>query len=264
MEIAPPPADESQRLNVLRSLRLLDTQPEPAFDAVVRLAGQQMRCPIGLVSLIDADRQWFKAALGLDVPETPRDVAFCSHAILQDEVFVVEDATQDARFADNPLVTGAPDIRFYAGAPLTVGGHKLGTLCVIDRVARQIGEAERAVLQELALVTSTLMEARLREQRLLERLLLDAESRGGRLAEGQAGAGPRLRATVFNAVSARMAVLDRHGGILETNAAWQRFAAADATPAVRDSSARTTSTCSARSAIWRRLPRPPRAAAWPR
>ncbi|MBA3598246.1 MAG: diguanylate cyclase [Methylibium sp.] len=225
MEIAPLPAGESQRLNVLHSLRLLDTEPEPAFDAVARLAGQQMGCPIGLVSLIDTDRQWFKAAQGLDVPQTPRDVAFCSHAILQDEVFVVEDATQDARFADNPLVTGAPDIRFYAGAPLTVGGHKLGALCVIDRVARQISDEDRAVLQELSLVTSSLMEARLREQRLLERVLADSELPGVRVAEGQAGSGPRLRATVFNAVSARMAVLDRHGGILETNAAWHRFAA---------------------------------------
>lgn len=226
MEIARLPADESLRLDVLHGLGILDTGPEAAFDAVARLAGQQLGCPIGLVSLVDAHRQWFKATLGLNVRETSRDVAFCSHAILQDDLFVVEDAVQDARFADNPLVTGPPEIRFYAGAPLTVGGHKLGTLCVIDRVPRQMGADARSVLRELSLVAVALLDARLREQRLLDRLRRFDEPPGTPVGDAQPGSGHRLPATVFNAVSARMAVLDRHGVILETNAAWQRFASA--------------------------------------
>jgi diguanylate cyclase (GGDEF)-like protein len=220
MEIAPLPVDEVQRLEVLHSLHILDTEPDPAFDAVARLAGRQTGCPIGLVSLIDRERQWFKATVGLAVRETPRDIAFCSHAILQGDAFVVEDATRDARFADNPLVTGAPDIRFYAGVPLEVGGRKLGTLCVIDRVARHLGMEDREVLHELSLVTAGLLEARLREQRLLERLLS-----GSPAPAGPTESAHRLRATVFDAVSARLAILDAQGGILETNAAWRRFAA---------------------------------------
>lgn len=226
MKVARLPVEESLRLDVLHGLRILDTEPEPAFDAVARLAGQQLGCPIALISLIDRERQWFKASRGLDVRETPRDIAFCTHAILQDDVFVVEDAPRDDRFHDNPLVTSSPDIRFYAGAPLQVAGHKLGTLCVIGRVPRRLGDRERNALQDLSIVTSSLLEARLREQRLLDRLLTEIDPVGAPVSDERMNARHQLRAAMFNAVSAHMAILDRRGCILETNAAWQGFAAA--------------------------------------
>ncbi|WPB59286.1 GAF domain-containing protein [Xylophilus sp. GOD-11R] len=116
MKTAPLPPDEPQRLRALHELLLLDGPPEEKFDRVVRFAAEQLDVPIALVSLIDDDRQWFKARHGIDVAETPRDVAFCAHAILQPELFVVEDASLDERFSDNPLVTDGPRIRFYAGA----------------------------------------------------------------------------------------------------------------------------------------------------
>lgn len=225
MKVARLPVEESLRLDVLHGLRILDTEPEPAFDAVARLAGQQLGCPIALISLIDRERQWFKASHGLDIRQTPRDIAFCTHAILQDDVFVVEDAPRDDRFHDNPLVTSSPDVRFYAGAPLQVAGHKLGTLCVIGRVPRRLGDRERSALQDLSIVTSSLLEARLREQRLVDRLLTEVEPIGGQVTDERMNARHQLRATVFNAVSAHMAILDRRGCILETNVAWQGFAA---------------------------------------
>jgi PAS domain S-box-containing protein len=149
---APLPPDEIQRLARLRALSVLDSAPEPLFDSLARLAAQITGTPIALVSLVDDQRQWFKANLGLPgARETPRDVAFCAHAILDRDVMEVVDARKDPRFADNPLVTGEPGIRFYAGAPLTLpGGERLGTLCVIDRAPRQLSDAQRAQLAELA------------------------------------------------------------------------------------------------------------------
>ncbi|RCW69176.1 GAF domain-containing protein [Pseudorhodoferax soli] len=150
MQAAPLPADEDARLRALQALMVLDTPPEERFDRVVRFAAEQLDMPMALVSLIDGERQWFKSRVGLDVPETGRDIAFCAHAILQPETFVVEDALQDGRFADNPLVTGAPHIRFYAGAPLSApGGERVGTLCVLDSKPRALGTVELAVLEAL-------------------------------------------------------------------------------------------------------------------
>jgi len=128
------PADEPLRLQTLASHEILDTTPDRQFDSLVQLAAEHFAVPISLVSLVDAERQWFKAAVGQTAVESPRETAFCAHAILQpDEILVVEDATQDERFADNPLVTGGPTIRFCAGAPLRAeNGHPLGTLCVAD------------------------------------------------------------------------------------------------------------------------------------
>jgi PAS domain S-box-containing protein len=148
----PLPADEAQRLARLRALAVLDSAPEPLFDSFARLAAQIAGTPIALVSLVDEQRQWFKANLGLPgVQQTPRDIAFCAHAILERDVMAVTDARADPRFADNPLVTGEPGIRFYAGAPLTLpSGERLGTLCVIDRAPRQLPEAQRLQLAELA------------------------------------------------------------------------------------------------------------------
>jgi PAS domain S-box-containing protein len=135
MMSAPLPPTEQQRLKTLLACDLLDTAEETGYDDIARLAARLFDAPIGLISLVDADRQWFKAHIGLDVRETPRDLAFCAHAILQQGVLVVADAQADERFRDNPLVAGAPHIRFYAGAPLTMpDGQNIGTLCVIDVV----------------------------------------------------------------------------------------------------------------------------------
>lgn len=149
--IAPLPPNEQQRLQSLRALAILDTPPEERFDRITRLAAQIVGTPIVLISLVDEARQWFKSAVGLDAPETPRDVAFCAHAILDTEVFVVPDAHLDPRFSDNPLVTGAPDVRFYAGAPLSLSdGARIGTLCAIDTQSRSLAEHERSALVDLA------------------------------------------------------------------------------------------------------------------
>ena len=119
---APIPADEDHRISALRQLLILDTPPEERFDRVVGFASEEFDMPIVLVSLVDSERQWFKARLGIDACETSREDSFCGHAILSDEILVVEDALRDARFHDNPLVTGAPCLRFYAGAPLQLPG----------------------------------------------------------------------------------------------------------------------------------------------
>ncbi|CAG9216021.1 MULTISPECIES: sensor domain-containing diguanylate cyclase [Paraburkholderia] len=145
------PHNESERLETLRSLHILDTPPEERFDRLTRLARRLFGVPIAAVTLVDSHRQWFKSHPGIDASETPRDVSFCSHAILDDELFLVNDALLDVRFADNPLVTGDPNIRFYAGYPLTVdNGSRLGTLCLIDVKPRALDDEERVLLRDLA------------------------------------------------------------------------------------------------------------------
>jgi tRNA A-37 threonylcarbamoyl transferase component Bud32 len=145
------PPDEPERLAALREAAILDTPPEPEFDALTRFAAELCGTSMALVSLVDSDRQWFKARVGLDAPETPRSVSFCAHAIHDDALFEVEDAARDPRFADNPLVTGDPFIRFYAGSPLrTDDGHALGTICVLDRSPMQLTPAQRTGLAVLA------------------------------------------------------------------------------------------------------------------
>lgn len=145
------PADEQTRVETLRTLKLLDTAPEERFDRLTRLAKRMFGVPISLVSLVDSDRQWFKSAQGLEVTETPREISFCGHAILGDDVFMVPDALSDERFSDNPLVVDAPNIRFYAGCPLKVSnGSKLGTLCLIDSEPREFSEEDLELLRDLA------------------------------------------------------------------------------------------------------------------
>lgn len=161
MAAAPPPSDEALRLLVLQECDILDTPPDPVFDAAAGLAARLCGTPIALVSLVDADRQWFKARHGLAEPQTPRDHAFCAHAILAAEPFEVCDAATDPRFMDNPLVTGAPFIRFYAGFPITAaGGQPLGTICAIDQVPRKLDDAQRQGMRHLADMITALMEER--------------------------------------------------------------------------------------------------------
>lgn len=157
------PKNEAQRLSALEATELLDTQPEERFDRVTRLAARTFNVPICLVSLVDKDRQWFKSCFGLGVRETARDISFCGHAILDANTFVVENALQDERFADNPLVTGEPGIRFYAGAPLEDrNGFRLGTLCLIDKEPRVFSPDDQKILRDFA----DLVEREFRHQEL--------------------------------------------------------------------------------------------------
>ncbi len=159
---APVPATESARLAELEALEILDTSPEQAYDDITYLASQICNTPIALVSLVDGDRQWFKSRVGLDATETERRLAFCAHAILDPgRLFVIDDATEDERFADNPLVLGDPEIRFYAGAPITTAaGNALGTLCVIDTKPRTLKPEEARALEALSRQVMTQLELR--------------------------------------------------------------------------------------------------------
>ena len=151
MESPAIPANETGRLLSLHQLQILDTQPERHFDRITSIARRVFRTRICLVSLVDTNRQWFKSRQGLDVEETPRAISFCGHAILDDDVFVIEDALSDSRFFDNPLVSGEPNIRFYAGCPVRgPGGYRIGTLCVIDSEAREFPNADRELLRDMA------------------------------------------------------------------------------------------------------------------
>lgn len=168
MHAAPLRDDEAGSLAALRALEVLDTAAEPEFDALVRVAAIGCCVPIALVSLIDAERQWFKAGTGLPgVAETARDVSFCAHAVLSDALFEIADAAADPRFADNPLVTGEPGIRFYAGAPVVLGdGYRVGTLCVIDRQPRTLDDSQRELLHCLAGTVARALEGRRAERAL--------------------------------------------------------------------------------------------------
>ncbi|MGB0467167.1 MAG: GAF domain-containing sensor histidine kinase [Pontibacterium sp.] len=161
------PENEVERIRKLDELGILDTLEEQAYDDLTTLAAQICDTPIALVSLVDRDRQWFKSHYGLDARETPREVAFCSHAILQDDVFVIEDSGQDERFFDNPLVTGAPYVKFYAGVPLVMSDNlKLGTLCVIANEARTLSASQQQSLKALARQVVSQLELRLKIKKL--------------------------------------------------------------------------------------------------
>ncbi len=185
MQAAAIPPNEAERLATLRALGILDTDAEPEFDELVMLAATLCGTPIGLVSLVDADRQWFKAAIGLPRGESRRSLAFCAHAILQESVFTVEDATADHRFADNPMVLNQPNIRFYAGMPIsTSSGHPLGTLCVIDTVSRRLNPEQKQALEILGRQVNVRLELRM-QRKSLQQVLAENHEMRAKLSETQ-------------------------------------------------------------------------------
>jgi diguanylate cyclase (GGDEF)-like protein/PAS domain S-box-containing protein len=207
----PTPPDEAERLELLRALNLLDTPAEPVFDRITRLVAHILNVPIALVSLVDADRQWFKSRVGLEATETPREVAFCAHAITQTAPMIVVDATQDARFEDNPLVTGNPNIRFYAGVPLrSAGGLAIGTLCAIDSKPRQLSADETNILIDLAALVSK--EVQLREAVILTRHQISHSAQAIEAVEA------RFR-TVFERAGVGIALVAPDGGWIRVNEA---------------------------------------------
>lgn len=205
MRVPPLPKNETERLIALARYALLDTPPEPDFDALAKLAANLCGAPIAMVSLVDADRQWFKARIGMEPTETPREISFCGHALHASDLFVIPDATQDARFADNPLVLQDPQVQFYAGAPLrTEEGHALGALCVMDRRPRQLTPEQREGLQTLARQVLAQMELRRQVLQLREVSTVSND--------------------ILDSLTANVAVLDARGTIVRVNAAWRRFA----------------------------------------
>ncbi|MDL5031312.1 PAS domain S-box protein [Pelomonas sp. APW6] len=208
MIAAPLRDDEERALAALRALQVLDSAPEPEFDALVRTASLVCGVPVSTLTLIDAHRQWFKAQAGMPgLSEAPRDIAFCAHAVLGDAIFEVPDARLDERFADNPLVLGEPYLRFYAGAPLRLsGGEHVGTLCVMDREPRRLDGTQREVLQQLAVVASQLLEGR--RARRIERHAMAEATRAASLLQHSADA---------------ILSIDRQGRICRANAAAERL-----------------------------------------
>ncbi|MBD2111887.1 MULTISPECIES: ATP-binding protein [Cyanophyceae] len=185
MRIAPLPDNEAERLKVLHSLSILDTAPEDSFDDLTRLASQICGTSIALVSLVDTDRQWFKSRVGLLMTETHRDIAFCSHAILQPNLFLVPDTSTDERFSENPLVTGDPHIRFYAGAPLmTSEGSAIGTLCVLDQEPRRLSAEQTESLKIISRQVARQIEQR-RDLASLAQISLDVHQIGEKLRLSQ-------------------------------------------------------------------------------
>jgi len=161
------PSNESQRIKALRELQILYTDQEERFDRITRMAARLLKASVVLISLVDTDRQWFKSCIGVDMRETPRSISFCGHAILQDDMFIVENAAEDERFADNPLVTGDMHIRFYAGRPIKFRGQNIGTLCIMDTEPRKLTDEERSDIDDLAHWVERELEAYERERNVM-------------------------------------------------------------------------------------------------
>lgn len=157
----PIPENEHERLKALYDLEILDTQEERVFEGLTSLAAYICKTPMALITLVDSDRQWFKSRYNISETQTSRDVSFCAHAITQDGIFNIPDATMDERFSDNPFVTGEFRLRFYAGSPVTTPeGYKVGTLCVVDQVPRDLSEGQQAALRELSYQVASQLELR--------------------------------------------------------------------------------------------------------
>ncbi len=193
MMAAPLPSNEKTRLKVLWQYDVLDTVPEELFDDLTELAARICEAPIALISLVDEKRQWFKSKVGTTLTETSRDISFCGHAVTQKELFIVPDATKDERFADNPLVVSEPRIRFYAGAPLvTPDGYVLGTLCVLDKVPRELREDQKKALEILARHVVSQLELRRRSHELVKTRAELADARKKLRATGRGQIKPRI------------------------------------------------------------------------
>lgn len=204
MKIAPLPPNESERLAALRKYGILDTEPEAAFDGMVKLAAYICQTPLAAISLVDENRQWFKSIVGVDAKETPRDVAFCAHTILQTDPLVVPNALEDERFFDNPLVQGGLDLRFYAGVPLvTPEGYRLGTLCVLDQKPREITPEQLDAVKTLAESVMAHLELRLSHKQI--RNYIDEL---------------QLAASIFNSAMEAMLVTDSENRIITVNPAF--------------------------------------------
>lgn len=211
-------AKETARLAALDQYRIMDTEREREYDDIVRIAAEICGTSMALISLVDDTRQWFKAAVGLSAPETPRGIAFCAHAIQQSGVFLVQDASRDPRFEHNPLVTSDPNPRFYAGAPLeTPDGHALGTLCVLDSTPKVLSEPQQRALQALSRQVMTLLELRRVNQAL--RTQIDARDRAETQLEIQAQRTQEFSKT-WNLSPDLWCVLDSNGYFERSNPAW--------------------------------------------
>ena len=211
MPAAPLPPDELDRLSLLGALDLLDTPPEPVFDRITRLASRLLNVPMAMFSLVDADRQWFKSRIGLDDDQSPREYAFCAHAIGMTTPLVVNDARQDQRFSDNPLVYGPPNIRFYAGVPIrTTAGLAIGTLCALDTRPRELTPDEALVLNDLATILTK--EVQYRERLAIAREQLEQSS-------AVLGASEARFRTIFDIASIGIALVAPDGGWISVNRA---------------------------------------------
>ena len=187
MTIAAKPPNEDARLAALRSFHILDTPAEKTFDDLVRLASYICQSPVAMVSFVDRDRQWFKAKVGVEIQQTSRDMAFCAHAILcPEDLLIVPDASKDERFFDNPLVTDAPKVRFYAGAPLvTEGGYPLGTLCVVDHMPKELDAGQIKALTVLRNLVVRELELHKKNGELLEAIRNLEQAKGELLQNSQ-------------------------------------------------------------------------------
>jgi signal transduction histidine kinase len=209
--------EESQRLGLLHSLELLDTPPEAAFDAITRLAAQLTNRPIALIGLVDAERTWFKARVGLEAEQSPREISFCNATLTAEDIFEVVDAKAEPRFADNPLVVGPPHVRYYAGLPLTVAGLPVGSLCVVDHEPYKLDESQRNGLRILRHLTIELLAQRLASRAKSEfighlshemRTPMNAVLGFGQLIHRQADPGSRMAVRAGHIVTAGRHLLE--------------------------------------------------------